>query len=52
MSAAAVSAGTTSLNMVIAVLERANSFTLQKLSRKYTITSTAAIARPGGASSP
>ena len=34
ISASAVAAGTTSLKTVMAVLERANSFTLQKFSRK------------------
>ncbi len=34
ISSTAVSAGITSLNSVIAVFERANSFTLQKFSRK------------------
>src|SRR3546814_5539915 len=52
ISSTAVSAGITSLNSVIAVLERANSFTLQKLNRKYTITSAAAISRPAVLSSP
>ena len=50
--ATAVNAGTTSLNSVIAVFERANNFTLQKFSKKYTITKTAAMLRPGGVSSP
>src|SRR5487761_2007328 len=52
ISATAVNAGTTSLKIVIAVLERANTFTLQKFSKKYTITKAAAIASPGGVSSP
>ncbi|MCW0417286.1 hypothetical protein NB689_003040 [Xanthomonas sacchari] len=52
INATPVSAGTTSLNTVIRLLERANSLTLQKFSRKYTSTSTAAMHRPGTDSSP
>src|ERR1700754_706778 len=52
MSARPGAAGTTSLKTVIAVLLLANSFTLQKLRKKYTSTSTTAMARPGGVSSP
>ena len=52
ISSTAVSAGITSLNRVIAVFERANSFTLQKLNRKYITTSAAAISRPLVLSSP
>ena len=48
----AASAGTTSLNIVMAELERANNFTLQKFSKKYTTTRAAAIAIPGGVSTP
>ena len=45
--AIAVDAGTISLKKVIALLVPANTFTLQKLTRKYTTTSAAAMERPG-----
>ena len=52
MSATPVAAGTTSLNSVMVVLEWAKTLTLQKLIRKYTTTSAAAIDSPAAASSP
>src|ERR1700683_321171 len=52
MSAMAVAAGTMSLKKVMALLVSAKTFTLQKLSRKYTTTSAAEISRPGLLNSP
>ncbi len=52
ISATPVAAGTTSLNTVIKVLERANSLTLQKFRKKYTSTSNAEISTPGTDNSP
>ncbi len=51
-SATAVAAGTMSLKKVMALLVSAKTFTLQKLSRKYTTTSAAEMDRPGTVNSP
>src|SRR5580700_8177450 len=48
----AVAAGTINLKKVMALLVSAKTFTLQKLSRKYTTTSAAEMERPGTVSSP
>src|SRR3979490_378136 len=52
ISAMAVAAGTISLKKVMALLVLAKTFTLQKLTRKYTTTSAAEIKRPGTVNSP